>query len=90
VETITVIPVETSWDWGDGSSSGWAPAAATTSHRYLSGGRCHGTLHTRWTATYTVTYDDETFGPYDATGQLTKSQPFSKRVATTAPVLVAS
>jgi len=89
-ETITVTPVATRWEWGDGSSTGWAPIGPPTVHRYLSGGHHAGTLHTRWAATYTISYAGETFGPYDATGTLTKSQPFRKRVATTEPVLVAN
>jgi hypothetical protein len=89
-ETITVVPKQARWDWGDGNSSDWAPADQTTVHRYAAGGDMSGTLHVRWSATYTVTYDGQTFGPYDANGQLTKDQPFRKRVATTEPVLVAN
>lgn len=89
-ETITVVPEQTRWDFGDGSSSDWAAADVTVVHRYAAGGHLAGTLHVRWSATYTINYAGETFGPYDAKGQLTKSQSFRKRVATTEPVLVAN
>jgi hypothetical protein len=89
-ETITVVPEQTRWEWGDGSDSAWAPAGETAMHRYASGGHLIGRLHVRWSATYMVGYDGRTFGPYDAAGTLTKVQPFGKRVATTEPVLVAN
>lgn len=42
----------------------------------------------RWGATYTVSYDGQTFGPYDATGRLSERETFLEHVATSSPVLV--
>ncbi len=87
-EVITIGPRRIRWTWGDGDSSGWRPPDSETGHRYLGGGRFTGVLTTEWSATYTVHYAGRSFGPYDATGQLTKDQPFTKRVATSTPVLI--
>jgi hypothetical protein len=37
-----------------------------------------------------VSFEGATFGPYDATGRLTRTQTFTERVATTDPVLVSA
>jgi hypothetical protein len=87
-ETISIRPVQVQWQWGDGTESGWLPAGDTATHAYRKAGRRTGTLTTSWAATYTVTYAGRTFGPYDADSRLRKQQPFTKRVATSRPILV--
>jgi hypothetical protein len=72
-ETITITPAHFTWAWGDGSTErtddpgGRYPDGSLT-HVYTTAGHLHGSVTTRWTATYTITVAGETFGPYDATG----------------------
>jgi hypothetical protein len=87
-ETITIAPIRADWRWGDGTASGWEPATADPTHSYVHGGTAIVTLSARWGATYTVTYQGETFGPYDAVGQLTKRQTRTMAVHTSSPTLV--
>jgi hypothetical protein len=87
-ETITIAPIELNWQWGDGAASGWTAADSTVTHTYVHGGRMNGALVARWGATYTLTYQGQSFGPYNATGQLTKQQAFSLPVHTSSPTLV--
>jgi hypothetical protein len=87
-ETITIAPSQADWRWGDASISGWTPAKTTLTHSYIKGGVAHGRLATKWGATYTITYQGQVFGPYDATGQLTKQQTFTLPVDTSTPTLV--
>ncbi|MGN6474170.1 MAG: hypothetical protein ACTHK4_11065 [Mycobacteriales bacterium] len=87
-ESITLVPRDADWHWGDGTSSGWLPVGATADHRYLTSGVEHGTLTTRWTATYTATFEGQTVGPFPATGEVLRSQPFIEPVDTSRPVLV--
>jgi hypothetical protein len=87
-ESITLVPEAVRWEWGDGEQSGWLPVAATASHRYMSGGVKDAVLTTRWAATYTVTFDGRTVGPFDATGTVDHSQRFVERVDTSDPALV--
>jgi hypothetical protein len=87
-ETITIAPSKADWRWGDSEASGWTKAASTLTHSYIHGGSAHGDLTTRWGATYTITYGGQTFGPYDATGHLTKRQAFTLPVHTSSPTLV--
>lgn len=89
-ESITLVPRDADWHWGDGTSSGWLPVGATADHRYLASGIEHGTLTTRWTATYTATFEGQTVGPFPATGEVLRSQPFIEPVDTSSPVLVGS
>lgn len=86
-ETITLRPSTLTWTWGDGTSSS-SSIGRRVSHHYLKAGRRRGTLSTGWDATYTIGYQGASYGPYDATGHLTRSQSFSKRVATSSAVLV--
>ena len=88
-ETITLAPRQVNWWWGDGNESGWLSIDAVASHRYLAPGNIPGTLSTRWSATYTATFDGHTVGPFDATGTLERNQPFTEPVTTSSPVLVA-
>jgi hypothetical protein len=87
-ETITLAPSRADWSWGDGAGSGWAPAATNVTHSYARGGTARVDLTTRWGATYTITYQGRTFGPYDAVGQLTKQQTLTLPVRTSSPTLV--
>jgi hypothetical protein len=87
-ETITLAPSRADWRWGDGAASGWAPAATNVTHAYTRGGNAQVDLTTRWGATYTITYQGQTFGPYDAVGQLTKQQSLTLPVRTSSPTLV--
>jgi hypothetical protein len=87
-ETITVAPSVIDWRWGDGAASGWASAATTATHSYLHGGNASVRLTTRWGATYTISYEGQTYGPYHATGALTKQQTLALAVDTSSPTLV--
>jgi hypothetical protein len=87
-EAITIAPTRVTWRWGDGSEPTVAPATAVATHAYRHGGVPRGSLATRWAATYTVTYDGQTLGPYDADRQLTRRQAFRLPVHTSSPVLV--
>ena len=69
-------------------SSGWAAAVSTLSHDYTRGGLAAVVLTTRWGATYTITYEGQTFGPYNATGQLTKQQTLALAIDTSSPTLL--
>jgi hypothetical protein len=90
-ETITVAPAREQWTWGDGTSATFTPASSgeiRASHTYLAGGHDTAGVRTTWGATYTITYQGQTFGPYDATGTLTEQQSRAVTVATSTPVLV--
>lgn len=87
-EAITIAASRTYWTWGDGQSSGWTAVSTRQTHRYVHGGIAHGRLTAIWGATYTITFDGATYGPYDATGQLTRSQDFTLPVDTSSPRLV--
>lgn len=87
-ETITLTPTRTNWIWGDGSRSGWLAGSSSAVHSYLRGGVARLRLGARWGATYTIGYQGETFGPYDATGQLVRVQRLALPVDTSAPALV--
>lgn len=87
-ETITLDATRTDWHWGDGSASGWLSASTPLVHSYLHGGIARLTVRTRWGATYTINYQGETFGPYDATGHLVRVQRLALPVDTSAPTLV--
>jgi hypothetical protein len=87
-EVITIAPDQIRWGWGDGADSDWSAPEETMSHTYRAGGVASGTLATRWHATYTVGYDGRTFGPYDATRELIRTQSFRLPVHTSSPVLV--
>lgn len=87
-ESITLVPQEIDWIWGDGTSSGWLAVPAWAMHRYLTDGVFPGILITRWAATYTATFEGQTVGPYAATGTLDHRQPFLELVDTSNPTLV--
>jgi hypothetical protein len=87
-ETITLIPQQVSWAWGDGESSGWLALSTTAEHRYLSGGVVTGTLTVRWGASYTATFEGHTVGPFTATGTVDRRQPFVEPVDTSRPALI--
>jgi hypothetical protein len=87
-ETISIAPKRADWVWGDGQRSGWVAATVRETHDYVHGGTAHGSVTTRWGATYTISYEGRTFGPYDAVGLLTKRQAFRLPVDTSSPTLV--
>lgn len=87
-ESITLVPEQVDWEWGDGTASGWLPVSVTTEHRYLRSGALTAALTTRWGATYTATYEGRTVGPYDASGMLDRRQPFLAMVDISDPTLV--
>jgi hypothetical protein len=86
-ETITIAPIRSNWRWGDGDATGWVATAPTQTHRYLAGGVEHGGLTTQWGATYTITFEGVTLGPYDATGRLSRQQGFRLPVHISTPHL---
>lgn len=87
-ETITLRPIRTRWRWGDGSGPTSTTSSRTVTHVFWHGGVMASTLATRWAATYTITFEGVTVGPFDATGRLTRRQPRAVRVDTTIPTLV--
>jgi hypothetical protein len=87
-ESITIAPATSRWTWGPGETSGWSVTGRTVRHVFDRGGVDHGTLATRWRATYTLSFGGRTFGPYDAVGRVTKEQSFTLPVRTSSPVLV--
>jgi hypothetical protein len=87
-EAITVHPVRVRWLWGDGASSGWQTVDATATHRYLAAGSDDAMLIAEWSASYDVTFDGRTVGPFDARGQVQRSQHFTEQVTASNPVLV--
>ena len=89
VETITIAPLHYTWSWGDGSDRletddpGAPYPDGQVTHTYAAGGTVHGSLTTQWGATYTITTEGQTFGPYDATGGVVpRVQTFALPVAT--------
>jgi hypothetical protein len=89
-ETITVVPSQVQWSWGGGSGSGWVSPGDPVSHAFDRGGTAIAALVTRWDASYTVQYEGESFGPFNATGQVIGTQQLSLRVLTSHPVLVST
>jgi hypothetical protein len=93
-ETITLSPTAYDWSWGDGGGSGWTTDAGdvyprgTLTHAYADGGLARGSVTTRWGGTYTITVAGRTFGPYDATGTVTREQAFTLAVYTAHSQLV--
>ena len=81
-ENITVTPAHYTWDWGDGS-----PALTTddpgapypdgkVTHTYDRSAHLVAALTTEWSATYTISVAGQTFGPYNATGTVQRTQRF--------------
>jgi hypothetical protein len=87
-ETITIVPSLVQWSWDDGAGSGWVSPGEPVGHTFDRGGTAAAALVTRWGATYTVQYQGESFGPYDATGQVIGTQQLTLPVLTSRPVLV--
>ena len=93
-ENITLKPERYDWRWGDGQSSGWiADAGApypdgTLTHTFDTARRYSGTLTAEWGGTYTITVAGQTFGPYDAIGTVTRTQPFATLVLAARSTLV--
>lgn len=86
-ERIRLSPLHVVWAWGDGARSVTA-GSAHTRHTYLAGGRMRLVASTTWGATYTISYQGQTFGPYAATGRLSRIQVRPVNVVTSTPVLV--
>ena len=82
-ETITISPQRYDWTWGDGDNSGWTTNAGapypdgTLTHTYVKADHYSGQVTTEWGGTYTITVAGQTFGPYNAIGTITRSQPFN-------------
>jgi hypothetical protein len=93
-ETITIAPQRYDWTWGDGAVSGWTTDAGgpyptgTLTHTYDKADHYTGRVVIEWGATYTITVAGRTFGPYDATGTLTKTQQFTTTVLRARSTLV--
>jgi hypothetical protein len=89
-ETITVVPSLVRWSWDGGAESGWVSPGKRVTHAFDEGGSGATGLTTRWAASYTVQYEGESFGPYDATGEVTGTQQVTLRILTSRPVLVSA
>lgn len=87
-ETITLAPVREVWSWGDGQTATFTDATIRTDHTYGTGGHLTAAVTTTWGATYRITYQGLTFGPYNATGRITGRQTRPVTVVTSTPVLV--
>jgi hypothetical protein len=87
-EAITLVPEQVVWGFGDGASSGWLPVTSVAAHRYLHDGVLDGRLTTRWSATYTATFEGRTVGPFQADGVIDHAQRFVVPVESSRPVLV--
>jgi len=81
IETITITAAHYRWDWGDGTQplqtddpGGPYPDGQVT-HTYNRSAHLVAHLTTQWSASYTVTVAGQTFGPYDATGTVQRTQP---------------
>jgi hypothetical protein len=85
-ETITIAPTRYRWAWGDGEDSGWTTdtggpyPSGTLTRTYVHAGRYHGSVTTEWAGTYTITVAGQTFGPYNAIGTVSRTQPFTADV----------
>src|SRR3954471_11015292 len=89
VETITIAPLHYAWSWGDDTAdletddAGAPYPDGHVTHTYASGGRVRGSVTMQWGATYMITTEGQTFGPYDATGGVVPlTQIFTLPVAT--------
>lgn len=87
VENITITPEHFTWSWGDGTADlrtddpGAPYPDGNVTHTYDTAGHVTGALTTEWAATYTITVEGATFGPYDATGgTVSRTQPFTLTV----------
>ena len=81
-ENITITPAHYTWDWGDGTPAlttddpgGPYPDGHVT-HTYDRSAHLVAALTTEWSATYTITVAGQTFGPYNATGTVQRTQRF--------------
>jgi hypothetical protein len=85
-ETITITPATYTWEWGDGSPAlqtkdpGGTYPDGHVAHTYVHAAHISGTLTTEWSATYTITAAGRTLGPFNATGTVTRPQPFTLTV----------
>jgi hypothetical protein len=89
-ETITVVPSQVQWSWYGGADSAWVSPGKPVTHAFDEGGTGAAALTTRWAASYTVQYDGQSFGPYNATGQVIGTQQITVRVLTSRAVLVSA
>lgn len=81
-ETITITAAHYTWEWGDNTAplatddpGGPYPDGQVT-HTYDSAAHVTVALTTEWSATYTITVAGDTFGPYNATGTVQRTQRF--------------
>jgi hypothetical protein len=79
-ETITITPAHYTWEWGDGTAPlqtddpGSPYPDGHVTHTYDRAAHVTVALTTEWSATYTITVAGQTFGPYDATGTVQRTQ----------------
>jgi hypothetical protein len=81
-ESITIVAAHYTWDWGDNTAvlktddpGGPYPGGQVT-HTYDRSAHLVAALTTEWSATYTITVAGQTFGPYNATGTVRRTQRF--------------
>jgi hypothetical protein len=81
-ETITITPAQYTWDWGDGTAPletddpGGPYPDGNVTHTYDRAAHVTVALTTEWSATYTITVAGQTFGPFNATGTVQRTQRF--------------
>jgi hypothetical protein len=81
-ETITITPAHYTWDWGDGTAPletddpGGPYPDGNVTHTYDRAAHVTVALTTEWSATYTITVAGQTFGPFNATGTVQRTQRF--------------
>jgi len=81
-ENITITAAHYTWDWGDGTAPlktddpGAPYPDGTVTHTYDRSAHLVAALTTEWSATYTITVAGQTFGPYNATGTVQRTQRF--------------
>jgi hypothetical protein len=81
-ETITITAAHYTWEWGDGTAplrtddAGGPYPDGNVTHTYDRAAHLTVALTTEWSATYTIAVAGQTYGPYNATGTVQRTQRF--------------